>query len=109
MSSSSNEEAPAEVVNQESHELNLRRRFDFYNFQDGPQRGSLVMRFVGFGLVRIVGINPGEARLGDIAVEIAHSGFYTRAHVWLKVTDGAGGWISISELQASYYFTSYLA
>ncbi len=68
----------------------------------------MILRFVGFGGVKLIGINPGKARLGDIAVEVAHSGFYTRAQVWLKVTDGAGGWVSTSELQTSFYFTSYL-
>ncbi len=48
--------------------------------------------------MRLVGIDPDEVRVGDIAVEVAHSGFYTRAQVWLKVIDGAGGWASTSEL-----------
>jgi len=59
--------------------------------------------------VRLVGIDPDEARVGDIAVEVVHSGFYTRAQVWLKVTDGARGWVLTSELQTQFYFTSYLA
>jgi hypothetical protein len=45
-----------------------------------------------------VGIDPDEARVRDIAVEIAHSGFHTRAQVWLKVRNGARGWASTSEL-----------
>jgi hypothetical protein len=39
----------------------------------------VILRFLGFGVVRLVGINFDEGRLGDIAVEVAHSGFYTRA------------------------------
>jgi hypothetical protein len=69
----------------------------------------MILRFLGFGVVRLVGIDPGQARVGDIAVEVAHSGFYTRAQVWLKVVDGARGWASTSELQTNFYFTSYLA
>ncbi len=49
-------------------------------------------------MVTLVGIDPYEARVDDITVEVAHSGFYTRAEVWLKVRDGARGWVSISEL-----------
>jgi hypothetical protein len=45
-----------------------------------------------------VGIDPNEARVGDIAIEVAHSGFYTRVQIWLKVIDGAGGWVSTSKL-----------
>ncbi len=56
------------------------------------------MRFLGFGVVTLVGINPDEARVGDIAVEVAHSDFFTRAEVWLKVSDGARGWASTSVL-----------
>jgi hypothetical protein len=56
-----------------------------------------------------MGIDPDEARVGDVAVEVAHSGFYTRAEVWLKVRDGSRGWVSISELQTQSYYTSYLA
>jgi hypothetical protein len=98
MSSSSGEEVPVEPITQENRKLNLVRRFDFFTIQNRPQRGSVVLRFLGFGVVRLVGIDPNEARVGDIAVEVAHSGFYTRAQVWLKVIDGAGGWVSTSEL-----------
>jgi hypothetical protein len=68
----------------------------------------VILRFLGFGVVRIIGIDPDEARVGDIAVEVAHSGFYTRIQVWLKVIDGARGWALTSELQTQFYFTSYL-
>jgi hypothetical protein len=109
MSSSSGEEIPMEPVAQENCELNLIRRFDFWTIQNGPQRGAVILRFMGFGVVRLVGINPDQAPVGDIAVEVAHSGFYTSAQVWLRVTDGARGWARTSELQDSFCFTSYLA
>ncbi len=98
-----------EPTTQENRELNLVHRFDFFAIQNGPQKGSVVLRFLGFGVVRLVGIDPDEARVGDIVVEVAHSGFITRAQVWLKVIDGAGGWVSTSELQTNFYFASYLA
>ncbi len=98
-----------EPVAQENRELNLIRRFDFWAIQDGPQRGAVILRFLGFGVVRLVGINPDQARVGDIAVEVAHSGFYTSARAWLRVIDGVRGWARTSELQDSFYFTSYLA
>jgi hypothetical protein len=98
MSSSSDEEVPLEPFTQENHELNLVRRFDFWTIQNGPQRGAVILRFLGFGVVRLVGIDPDQARVGDIVVEVAHSGFYTNARVWLKVADGARGWACTSEL-----------
>jgi len=97
MSSSSGEEIPVEEVTQEIREQQLVNRFNFYTVQNGPQRGAVILRFLGFGVVRIVGIDPDEARVGDIVVEVAHSGFYTRVQVWLKVIDGARGWASTSE------------
>jgi hypothetical protein len=109
MSSSNGKEALVEPITQENRELNLVRKFDYSTIQNGPQRGSVVLRFLGFGVVRLVGIDPNEARVGDIAVEVAHSGFYTRAQVWLKLINGTGGWVSTSELQTSFYFDSYLA
>jgi hypothetical protein len=96
-------------MTQEIHEQQLVGRFDFLTVQNGPQRGAVILRFLGFGVVRLVGIDPDEARVGDIVVEVAHNGFYTRARVWLKVIDGARGWTSTSDLQANFYFTSYLA
>jgi hypothetical protein len=99
MSSSSAEEVVVEEVTQEIHEQQLVNKFDFFTSQNGPQRGAIILRLLGFGVVRLVGIDPNEARVGDIAVEVAHSGFYTRAQIWLKVIDGARGWASTSELQ----------
>jgi hypothetical protein len=109
MSSSGSEEVPVELVTQENRELNIVRRFDFFTVQNGPQRGAAILRFLGFGVVRLVGIDPNAARVGDIAVEITHSGFYTIARVWLKVTDGARAWAYTSKLQQSFHYTSYLA
>ncbi len=56
------------------------------------------MCFLGFGIVTLVGIDPEEARVGDVTVEVVHSGFYTRVEVWLKVSDGTKGWASTSVL-----------
>jgi len=109
MSSSSDEGVPVEQMTQEIREQQLVGRFDFLTVQNGPQRGAVIVRFLGFGVVRLVGIDLDEVRIGDIAVEVVHSGFYTRAQVWLKVIDGARGWTSTSNLQTNFYFTSYLA
>jgi hypothetical protein len=109
MSLSSGEEVPVEEVTQEVREQQLVGRFDFYTVQNGPQRGAVILRFLGFGVVSIVGIDPDQARVGDIAVEVVHSGFYIRAEVWVKVVNGTRGWALTSHLQTQFYFTSYLA
>jgi hypothetical protein len=109
MSSSNADEGGVEELTQEIREQQIVNRFDFLTGQNGPQKGTVIPRFLGFGVVTLVGIDPDEARVGDIAVEVVHSGFYTRIEVWLKVRNGARGWASTSELQTPYYYTSYLA
>jgi len=99
MSTPSIDEVGAEELTQEIHEQQIVNRFDYLTTQGVPQRGSVVMRLLGFGVVTLVGIDPDTAQVGDIAIEVAHSGFYTRAKVWLKVSDGARGWVLISKLQ----------
>jgi len=99
MSSSSANEVGIDEVMQEIHEQQIVIRFDYPRGQDGPQIGAVVMRFLGVGVVTVVGIDPNEAQVGDVAVEVAHNDFYTRAQVWLKLRDGTKGWGSTSELQ----------
>jgi len=70
-----------EQMIQEIREQQLVSRFDFLTIQNGPQRGTAILRFLGFGVVRLVRIDPDEARVGDIVVKVVHSGFYTRARV----------------------------
>jgi hypothetical protein len=108
MSSSSAEEMSVGILTRVTREERIILSFDFYTNQGGPPRGAVVLRVQGFG-VTIVGIDPEAARIRDIAVEIAHSGFHTRVEVWVKVRNGPRGWASTSQLQHQYYFTTYLA
>jgi hypothetical protein len=109
MLSSSADEISVEVLTHVTREQRIILSFDFYTNQGGPPRGAVVLRFQGFGVVTIIGIDPEAARIGDIAIEIAHSGFHTRAQVWVKVSNGSRDWVSTSQLQTQYYFTTYLA
>jgi hypothetical protein len=109
MSSSGTDEVGAEEVTQDICEQRIVNRFDYFTTQGRPQRGAVILRFLGFGVVTLVRIDPEVARIGDIVVEVAHSGFHTRAEVWLRVRNGADGWVSISQLQTQYYYVSYLA
>jgi len=108
MSSSDNEDIPIGLA-QEIKESRIVRRFDFSPVPESPHRRAVILRALGFGVVRLVGVDPDQARAGDIIVEVTHSGYFTRARVWRKVVDGDGGWTLTSELQSSFYFTSYLA
>jgi hypothetical protein len=109
MSSSSSEDVAPEILTRVTCEERLIVSFDFYTRQGAPTRGAVVLRFEGFGIVTIVGCDPEAARVGDIAVEIAHSGFHTRAEVWVKARNGPSGWVSTSRMQHQYFFTTYLA
>jgi hypothetical protein len=99
MFSSSADEVGVEELTQEIREQQLVSRFNFLTTQCGPQRGAVVLRFLGFGVITLVGIDPEEARIRDVAVEIAHNGFHMRVEVWLKVRNGTEGWVSVSQLQ----------
>jgi hypothetical protein len=99
MSSLSADEMSVEVLTQVTREQRIILSFDFFTTEGGPPRGAVVLHFQGFGVVTIVGIDSEAARIGDIVVEIAHSGFHTRAEVWVKVSNGPRGWVSTSHLQ----------
>jgi hypothetical protein len=98
MSSSSVDEVGTDEVKHEICEQLIVIRFNYPRGQDGPQIGAIILRFLGFGVVTVIGIDHDEARIGDVAVEITHNGFYTHIQVWLKLKDGARGWGSTSEL-----------
>jgi hypothetical protein len=60
MSSFSVDEVGVEELTQEIHEQRIVLRFDYLKGQDGPQRGAVVLRFLGFGVVTLVKIDPDE-------------------------------------------------
>jgi hypothetical protein len=77
MSSSGVDEIGQEEVTQDIREQQIVNRFDYFTTQGGPQTGAVVLRFLGFGVITLVKIDLEVARVGDIAIEIAHSGFRT--------------------------------
>jgi hypothetical protein len=79
MSSSGADDVEVEELTQDIRERRIITRFDFHTTRGVvPPRGAVILRLLGFGVISIVGIDPDEARVGDVAIEIAHSGFYTR-------------------------------
>jgi hypothetical protein len=79
MSLSSADEVGIDEVTQEICEQQIVIRFDYSREQDGPHVGVVILHFLGFGVVTLVGIDPDEARVGDVAIEITHNGFYTHS------------------------------
>jgi hypothetical protein len=39
----------------------------------------LILRQLGFGVVTIIGMNPNEAQVGDIVMELMHNGLCIKA------------------------------
>jgi hypothetical protein len=106
MSNSNEEQLVAET--QEIQEEQVTIRFDFPRIQGTPRTRALILHQLGFGVVTILGMSPDETQAGDIVVELMHNGFCTKAQVWVKMQDGAGGWVSSARFQRQYHFTSYL-
>jgi hypothetical protein len=61
MSSSSANEVGIDEVTQEIHEQQIVIRFDYPRGQDGPHIGTIILHFLGFGAIIVIGINPDEA------------------------------------------------
>lgn len=69
----------------------------------------MLLHLVGFGVVNVIGFDPTEVAIGDIAVKVTHSGFLSKVYVWVKLQDGPQGWGIVAQPQGRYYFTSYFA
>jgi hypothetical protein len=61
MSTPSADEVGVEELTQEIREQQLINRFDYLTIQCGPQRGSVVLCLLRFGMVTLVGIDLEEA------------------------------------------------
>jgi hypothetical protein len=61
MSTPSADEVGVEELTQEIHEQQIDNRFDYLTTQCGPQRGSVVLRLLGFRVVTLVGTDLHEA------------------------------------------------
>jgi hypothetical protein len=58
MSSSSADEVGTDEIMQEIREQRIVIRFDYPKGQDGPQIGTIILCFLGFGVVTVIGIDP---------------------------------------------------
>ncbi len=53
----------------------------------------------GLGVVHITGLDLDQAQVGDLAIHVSHSNFYSKVHVWLKTSDGTRSWMTIARHQ----------
>jgi hypothetical protein len=71
--------------------------FPFPRFDILLKERTIILRLHGFGVVRIIGLNPNLARVGDVVLFVTHTRMYTRIHIWLKIGDGMGGWTLVAQ------------
>ncbi len=55
------------------------------------------MRLHGFGVVKIMGIDPREVKVGDMEAKIHHKGFDTQVQIWIKICNGTREWVNIAQ------------
>jgi hypothetical protein len=61
-----------------------------------PKDGATILRLQRFGVVHIMELDLDQAQVGDLAIHVSHSSFYSKVHVWLKTSDGARSWMTIA-------------
>jgi hypothetical protein len=66
------------------HDQQIVRSFNNPSSQPFLQARYVVLRLVGFGVVTVVGFNPTEVQVGNIAIKITHNGCVSRVKVWVK-------------------------
>jgi hypothetical protein len=44
-----------------------------------PEPRLIIIYIIGFGVINILGLDPLEAKIGDITIRMSHNGFKTRA------------------------------
>jgi len=49
-------------------------------------------------VLTMVGFNPTEAQVGNIAIKVTHNGCVSRVKVWVKLQDGTSGLYKSVEL-----------
>jgi hypothetical protein len=73
-----------DLTTQKLFEHQIISRFDHRSIEQNPIVRSLKLCLLGFGVVRIVGIDPRKAEVGNLGIKIHHRGFDTQAQDGLK-------------------------
>ncbi|CAK9253795.1 unnamed protein product [Sphagnum jensenii] len=103
MSSSSNEDIPIKLA-QEIREHRIIRRFDFSTVPEGPHRGAVILRALGFGVVRLTMVAEVRDLDADKLFKIAKLNLRDRAREWLRRLHPApADWIELRTLILQKY------
>jgi hypothetical protein len=63
-----------------------------------------VIRISIFVIIEVVGFDHGEAKQGDIAIEMALSRFFIQAMIWLKISHHDWDWVLISTSSSKFFY-----
>lgn len=54
--------------------------------------GVVILIIRGFVAIKIINFDPIVVEVGDVVVNMRHSGFHTHVTIWLKTTTQFDGW-----------------
>jgi hypothetical protein len=79
------------------------------NFGSNLGRGTTILHISRVVTIKIIGIDPANAIVEDLAVAIIHNGFNTLMVVWLKLKNEIKGtWVELTRFEAIHFFLSTL-
>jgi len=55
--------------------------FPFSRFDIMSKVGAIILQLQRFGVVNIMGLDPNQAQVGDLAILVTYSSFYSRIQV----------------------------
>jgi hypothetical protein len=60
-------------------------------FSREPNVGFVIVRITRFASMIIVGFDPHVIEVGDLAINIIHSGLLMKETIWIKIREGVDG------------------
>jgi hypothetical protein len=55
--------------------------FDEVDFPKEPKVGAIILRIIGFAIVKIIGFDSTIVKVGDLVMNMRHSGFHTQTTI----------------------------
>jgi hypothetical protein len=71
--------------------------------------GSMIIKITRFACVTISGFDPRLVVVGDLAIGVMHSGFFMKATIWIKTSEGSNGrqWTIIQTQKIKFFCTIF--
>ncbi len=73
-------------------------------FERHPPPNTLILHILDFAIVNIIGFDPKQTILGDIAVGVTLFGFYIHAIIWPKVLRDEWSWILVDTRNIRFFY-----